>query len=99
MSAATLVEAGIVAEARGGEQGARDLDSVLERLKIEIVPLSERHAANARRAYRRYGKGQGHATKLNFGDCMAYALAKAEGEQLLCKGDDFAKTDVAVAPY
>ena len=31
----------------------------------------------------------GHAARLNFGDCFAYALAKAKGEPLLFKGDDF----------
>lgn len=99
MSAATLVEAGIVAEGRAGEQGARDLDAALVRLKIEIVPLIESHAAHARRAFRRYGKGQGHPARLNLGDCFAYALAKATGEPLLFKGDDFAQTDITVAAY
>jgi ribonuclease VapC len=42
----------------------------------------------------RYGKGR-HAAGLNFGDCMAYAVAQAEGAPLLFTGDDFAKTDVA----
>jgi uncharacterized protein with PIN domain len=31
----------------------------------------------------------GHAARLNFGDCFAYALAKTTGEPLLFKGDDF----------
>jgi hypothetical protein len=31
--------------------------------------------------------------QLNFGDCVAYALAKATGEPLLFKGDDFIHTD------
>lgn len=99
MSAATLVEVGIVAEALAGSEGARELDAALTRLKIEIEPLSESHASYARRAFRRYGKGQGHPAQLNFGDCFAYALAKATGEPLLFKGGDFAKTDIAVAPY
>lgn len=99
MSAATLVEAGIVAEARAGQQGARDLDAALARLNVEIVPLTESHAAYARRAFRRYGKGQGHPAQLNFGDCFAYALAEAEGESLLFKGNDFSQTDIVAAPY
>ena len=33
----------------------------------------------------------------DFGDCLAYALAKATGEPLLFKGDDFARTDVEAA--
>ncbi len=99
ISAATLVEAGIVAEAGTGEQGARDLDAAMTRLKVEIVALTESHAAHARRAFRRYGKGQGHPARLNLGDCFSYALAKATGEPLLFKGNDFSKTDIAVATY
>jgi len=99
ISAATLVEAGIVAEARVGEQGGRDLDAVLARLKIEVLSLTQSHAAYARRAYRRYGKARGHPARLNFGDCFAYALAKATGESLLFKGDDFSLTDIEAAKY
>ena len=98
MSAATLVEAGIVVETRSGEQGARDLDAAVARMRIEIVPLTASHAAHARRAFRRYGKGR-HLARLNPGDCFAYALAKASGEPLLFKGEDFSKTDIAVADY
>jgi len=97
-SAATLVEAGIVAEARSGEQGARDLDAAVARMRIEVVPLTPGHATHARRAFRRFGKGR-HPAQLNFGDCMAYALAKATGEPLLFKGDDFSKTDIEAAAY
>ena len=51
----------------------------------------------ARRAYRAYGRGTGHPARLNLGDCFAYALAKATGEPLLFKGDDFIHTDVEPA--
>ena len=43
---------------------------------------------------RRFGKGR-HPAGLNFGDCFAYALAKATGEPLLFKGDDFSQTDIS----
>lgn len=98
ISAATLVEAGIVAEGYAGEQGARDLDAALARLKIEVLPLNESQAAYARRGYRRFGKGN-HPARLNLGDCFSYALAKATGETLLFKGDDFSKTDIEAAAY
>jgi ribonuclease VapC len=52
----------------------------------------------ARTAFERYGKGR-HPAKLNFGDCMAYALAKETGEELLFKGTDFSLTDIAAASY
>ncbi len=43
----------------------------------------------------RYGKFVGHEADLNFGDCFAYACAKAFNSPLLYKGDDFAQTDLA----
>jgi ribonuclease VapC len=46
---------------------------------------------------RDFGKGSGHPANLNFGDCFAYALAKAMAEPLLFKGDDFPHTDVMSA--
>ena len=98
ISAATLVEAGIVAEGHAGEKGARDLDAALPRLTIEVVPLNESQAAYARRGYRRFGKGN-HPARLNLGDCFSYALAKATGETLMFKGDDFSKTDIEAAAY
>ena len=42
-----------------------------------------------------YGKAVGHPADLNFGDCFAYACAKAHTTTLIYKGDDFAKTDLA----
>mgnify|MGYP003353579972 CR=1 FL=1 len=51
----------------------------------------------ARAAYRDFGKGSGHPAGLNFGDCFAYALAKAMNEALLFKGADFAQTDIEPA--
>jgi ribonuclease VapC len=47
-----------------------------------VIPLSEEHARAATRAFLRYGKGR-HPAGLNFGDCMAYAVAQVEGAPLL----------------
>ncbi len=49
---------------------------------------------NEEAAYRDFGKGSGHPAQLNFGDCFAYALAKATGEPLLFKRQDFGLTDI-----
>jgi len=98
LSAANLLEAGIVMQARRGDEGARDLDLLLAKLNVEIVPFTARQAEIARKAFRRYGRGR-HDAELNFGDCCAYALAKDESAPLLFKGDDFSKTDVAIAAY
>jgi ribonuclease VapC len=65
------------------------------RAGIELVPLSLEQAEIARQAHRQYGRGR-HKASLNFGDCFSYALSKVSGEPLLCKGNDFALTDLAV---
>ncbi len=98
MSAASIVEAGIVTEASRGEAGGRDLDLLLAKLGIELVAFTPRQADLARKAWRRYGKGQDPA-RLNFGDCLAYALARDMGEPLLFKGNDFEQTDIEKAAY
>ncbi|MEI2776142.1 MAG: type II toxin-antitoxin system VapC family toxin [Tetrasphaera sp.] len=61
---------------------------------VDIVAFTPEHARAARSAYRRYGRNSGHPARLNYGDCMAYAVASVEGEALLFKGDDFAHTDI-----
>jgi len=91
ISAATLVEAGIVA----GRERHGVLDDVLE--GVEVVPFDRAQALVARAAYLRYGKGSGSRARLNFGDCFSYALAKVTGEPLLFKGDDFSHTDITPA--
>ena len=58
LSAATLVEAGIVMQARRGDEGARDVDLLLAKLRVEIVPFTARQADIARKAFRRYGRGR-----------------------------------------
>jgi|SRR6185436_8785455 len=96
ISAGTLLEASIVIEARYGEAGGRELDLLIHKAQIEVVPFDQEQAELARDAYRRYGKGR-HAAALNYGDCFAYALCSARGEPLLFKGDDFVQTDLRSA--
>jgi ribonuclease VapC len=98
ISAANLVEAGIILQARFGDHGERELDLFVQRAHVEIIPVTEEHAEYARSAYRRFGRGR-HAAGLNFGDCFAYALARALDEPLLFVGDDFKQTDVRPADY
>lgn len=93
VSAVTLLETALVIEARKGEPGGRELDGLIQKAEIEIVAVDTEHVSEARRAYRRFGKGR-HAAGLNFGDVFAYALSRLSGEPLLFKGDDFAKTDI-----
>jgi len=96
ISAATLVEAGIVVEARQGEAAAQDLRLLIEQIGAEVVPLDAAQATLAIAAWQRFGKGR-HRAALNLGDCFSYALAKVSGAPLLYKGDDFTQTDVGQA--
>jgi ribonuclease VapC len=98
ISAAGFVETAAVIDGARDPVVSRRLDELLSVAAIQIEPVTEAHARIAREAYRDFGKGSGHAARLNFGDCFAYALAKTTGEPLLCKGDDFVHTDVVVVP-
>ena len=95
ISAATILETGIVLEGRRGEAAGREFDLFVVRANLQIVPVDSEQADLARSAWRRYGKGR-HAAALNFGDCFSYALAKLSGEPLLAKESDFGLTDIAI---
>jgi len=95
MSAASMVETSIVLDRHYGDNTLKELDRFIILAKIRIVPVSVEQAETAREAYRSYGRGR-HNAGLNFGDCFSYALARVSGEPLLCKGNDFALTDLAV---
>lgn len=97
ISAATVLETGIVLEARRGESAGREFDLFVVRANLLVVPVDSDQTEIARSAWRKYGKGR-HPAGLNFGDCFAYALAKFAGEPLLAKGTDFAATDIEVCP-
>jgi len=96
ISAASFVEASILAESRIGDQGIRQCDSFFRTSRISVEPVTEDQALLARQGYSDYGKGR-HPAGLNFGHCFAYALAKATGEPLLFKGQDFRQTDIQPA--
>ena len=96
MSAANMLEVTMVVESSGGLAAGVEMDRFLERLGVEVVPVTLEQLASARYAWRRFGRGN-HPAALNFGDCFAYALAEVSREPLLFKGDDFARTDIAAA--
>jgi ribonuclease VapC len=98
ISAATVVEAGVVIESRYGSAGGRELDLFIVKATLSIEAVTAQQAEVAREAWRRYGKGR-HSAGLNFGDCFSYALAKVMGEPLLFKGDDFTHTDITPVAY
>ena len=94
ISAVNYVEAAAVIDASRSPISSRKFDELFREAKITIEPVTALQARVAREAYRDFGKGSGHAARLNLGDCFAYALAKVAGEPLLYKGEDFGKTDL-----
>jgi ribonuclease VapC len=97
ISAASAFEAGIVLISRHGPEARRDLQDVIAQGGMQIEPVTVEQAERALDAYQRFGKGR-HSAGLNFGDCFAYALAKAMGQPLLFKGNDFSQTDIEIVP-
>ena len=94
ISAATLLEVSIVIESRHGEAGGLQLDLLVGKASLEVVPVDAEQVAEARRAWRRFGRGR-HSAGLNYSDLFSYALSRTTGEPLLYKGADFTATDVA----
>ena len=97
ISVATYFEAWIVVDGLKQPPISRALEDLIERARIEVVPLTVEQARIARQAYRDYGRGSGHPANLNFGDCFSYALAREKREPILFKGDDFGHTDLRSA--
>ena len=95
ISAATLIEAGIVMVNRHGPRGAKKVYALIDEAGIGIEEVTPHQARMAIDAFVAYGKGRKHKAGLNYGDCFVYALAKATGMPLLFKGDDFRRTDLS----
>lgn len=96
IGAPTLVECGIVLSARLNMDARGMLTRFLEESDVTVVPFTAAHYGTAVGAWRKYGKGR-HPAALNMGDCLSYATAKLAGMPLLCVGDDFPQTDLALA--
>lgn len=92
----TLLETVMVLTARLGQDARPLLFAFLRRLDAEMVPSNGEHLDSAATAFIRFGRGH-HPAALNFGDCMAYAVASVSGMPLLFTGDNFSPTDVARA--
>jgi ribonuclease VapC len=92
ISAATYLECVL---ASGGPLRAAKVDELLD--AVHVVPFGPDQLPLARHAHATYGRASGSPARLNFGDCISYALAKSTGQPLLFKGDDFTHTDVTPA--
>ena len=73
------------------------LHDFLRGQRIKVASFTSVHLDAAQDAFAVFGRGSGSAAKLNFGDCMSYALAKVADEPLLFKGEDFTHTDIRAA--
>ena len=96
LSAGSWIELSAVVTRRHPDSVLAAIGRLIAEARITIAPVTIEQAQIGHEAYRVYGKGR-HPARLNFGDCFAYALAKATGEPLLYKGDDFVHTDVRAA--
>ncbi len=72
------------------------VDALILRLGLAAEDVDAFQRELAVDALLAFGIGR-HPAGLNFGDCFTYALAKARGDTLLFKGDDFARTDIMPA--
>jgi ribonuclease VapC len=92
----TLLETAMVLTGRLGQDARPMLLSFLRRLAAEVVAFNEEHLEAATTAFIRFGRGR-HPAALNFGDCMAYAVASVAGMPLLFTGEDLGRTDIGRA--
>ncbi len=97
ISVASFFETAIVLDSQRDPVISRELDRFCKDANMQFTPVDQTQMQIARQAYRDFGKGSGHPARLNFGDCFAYALAKALDEPLLYKGADFSHTDIRPA--
>jgi ribonuclease VapC len=95
IGAPTALESHFALRRFGKPKLARTLQHLLGVRTLETVAFSSEHLRIAKSALEKYGKGLGHRAQLNFGDCLAYAVAKLADVPLLFKGDDFVHTDIA----
>ncbi|MBM3745204.1 MAG: type II toxin-antitoxin system VapC family toxin [Acidobacteria bacterium] len=96
VGAPTLFECAMVVSSRLHCDARPRLIEFLRRAEVETIPFTREHYEVASDAFFRYGKGR-HPAALNFGDCLAYAVARLSGLPLLYIGDDFSKTDLTAS--
>ena len=79
-------------------EGLADMEDLVDGLLSEVgakdIHITASIGKAALEAAGRFGKVAGHPARLNMGDCLAYACAKAYHTRLLYVGDDFAQTDL-----
>lgn len=98
VGAPTLVETRAWCAINLSGRTSRWLEEFIDGDGMSVVPFSREMADVASRAFAAFGRASGHPAKLNFGDCMAYAVSVVLRAPLLFKEGDFGRTDVIVHP-
>lgn len=81
----------------GDPRARRWIDAFGEEMRLATAAIDGAVAKIAVDAFLKFGKGRGHPARLNFADCLSYAVAKHMGAPLLYKGEDFTHTDIESA--
>ena len=97
MGTPTYLECAFVMAGIAPTKGMAFLKGLVSDTLITLVPFGQVELDMAIEARLKFSRGSGHAAKLNFGDCFAYALARTRNLPLLFKGDDFIHTDIVPA--
>jgi ribonuclease VapC len=97
IGAPTVVETAIVLTRLAGHDQRAVLEAYLHRIDARIIDFTELHYSLATEAFLRFGRGYNPKSRLNFGDCLSYAVAKLAREPLLFVGSDFTHTDIPAA--
>ena len=98
MSTVSTLETSMMMERRKGPAAVRDWELLAFKANIEPVAFSQAQQTLALDAWWRFGSGR-HRAGLSMGDCCAYALAAHRGLPLLCTGEAFARTDIALVDW
>lgn len=97
IAAPNVLEFSMVAIGRFGDEGGRMAEALIAQTELIVVPFDDQLVSRAINAFLQFGRGRNDPARLNYGDCMAYALAKFLDAPLLFKGNDFSQTDVKCA--
>ena len=98
IGAPTLVESRAWCALNLSRRTSQWLEEFVDGKEVSVVPFSREMADVASQAFATFGRGTGHPARLNFGDCMAYAVSTVMRAPLLFKGRDFGRTDVMAHP-
>ena len=98
IGAPTLVEVRIWCALNRSGGISRWLEDYVGSDGVSVLAFTRDMADVASVAFARFGRATGHAAKLNFGDCMTYAVSVVMRLPLLFKGGDFGLTDVMGHP-